>query len=867
MPRRNIYSIWSLFTVLVIIISLINVNVALADDGTPPPLTETSAPIETPVVATEPPVESTPVPVEESISEIVSTEETAPISLLADVPQDTELIVLDENQEPLPLASQEANEIVQVADPIWCPESVISTTGPTPGANGCTSSFTSIFLLLADMDANPGNYAQNGVIYLERTQAANPATTITSPVIIDNSTYSNLFTNLNNFNLTLQGGWNINYPTNPAANPITGQTNIIGSGAYLQIGSNTNPWVGNLTINNIQIGNSSGGTSSHESLMIFTTDGNISLSNVDVVQQEGGFHTMYLNSDNGDITVGNGSLSDGRNASGLQNQGFYAATNTGSISISDTTFQNAQGTGPVNNNGATLSAPTVTLTNVIAFDNDGNGIAILNANTVTLNNVTGGKSTPAQGNGLSGVYVDGTGSTIVNVLGGTFNNNGGYGVEVYGGIINEQTAPSCTGNALATVHPCYNLTPNSPPTITVNDTTVEADNPGGWTLVFSMIGSTSDVEDGTPSVSCTPSIGSILPLGVTNVSCTATDSGGLSTTALGNVTVVDTTAPIIAPHADETVEATSASGAIVNYNSPATSDTVNGAGTASCSPASGSLFALGDTTITCNASDSSGNIATPTTFVVHVVDTTVPVISIQPYILVTTNEPLGMFVTYSSPATYDAVDGFGAATCSPASGSFFPVGDTFVTCNATDAHGNVAQPVSFIVHVGYQTSSSGNITNGNFSNPDCLTNIEAFGIKVTFHNLCNYKATVNGLQENTLPAQLPNGYSFVQGLHVRVMFDQQIVKTLPTGTGVQLDFPVPANTQNQFAVLLWDDEDGDGNGQWLDVTQLIKDQDLSKTLSVDADDELYQITPTKTFEAFYRVITTEKMGTFVIVQK
>lgn len=35
------------------------------------------------------------------------------------------------------------------------------------------------------------------------------------------------------------------------------------------------------------------------------------------------------------------------------------------------------------------------------------------------------------------------------------------------------------------------------------------------------------------------------------------------------------------------------------------------------------------------------------------------------------------------------------------------------------------------------------------------------------------------------------------------------------------------------------DEDGDENGQWLDVTQLINDQDLSKILLVDADDELY----------------------------
>ena len=412
------------------------------------------------------------------------------------------------------------------------------------------------------------------------------------------------------------------------------------------------------------------------------------------------------------------------------------------------------------------------------------------------------------------------------------------------------------------------------------DETVEATSAAGAIATYTSP-ATSDAVDGPGVANCTPVSGSFFAFGDTTVTCTATDSNGNVATPTNFVVhVVDTTAPVIAAHADVTAEATSASGAAVTYTSPATSDAVDGAGVASCSPASGSTFALGNTTVTCNATDSHSNASAPTAFVIHVVDTTAPVIAAHSNVSVITNNNLGTIVSYSSSATSDAVDGTGTATCLPASGSFFSVGDTLITCNATDAHGNAAQPVTFIVHVEYQpvvsvpaptTQNQENslnipVTSG-LLDLDCLTVIDSFGIKVTFHNLCDYQAAVSATQADTLPAQLPESYSFVNGLNVLVLFENQVVKSLPIGTGVQLDFPIPANTQDQFAVLMWDDEDGDGNGEWLDVTQLIVDQELSKVMSVDPSDELYQIMPTKRLEAFYRVITTEKTGTFVLVKK
>ena len=699
------FAVTTIFLVIVLFISLTHVNSALADDSIPTePPSATEAATESPVVATEVPVESTPIPVEATLTPepaqatptgAAATEEEIPVTeLLSQVSEDTDLVVLDENGEALSLASQDAAEIIQVADPIWCPEGQL----PTIGLNGCTTSFASIFDLLNDMDVNPANYAHNGIIYLEQTKPANPATTITSAVVIDNSTYSNLFASLNSYNLTIQGGWNPNWnPSNPNSNMINGQTDFLGASAYLQIGSSSNPWIGSVTINDIKIGVSSPnvGVSTNNGLTVYTTDGDISLNNVDVRQQEGNNHTAYLQSTNGDINLGSslyltGSQAlintfDGNSSSGQQNMGFSATTTTGSISISNTRFQDALQTGSsVSANGATLSAPVITLTNVIAFDNDGNGIAISNANTVTLNSVTSGQNSPNQGNGLSGVYVSGTGSTNMNVNGGSFNFNGRYGVELINSILNEQLAPSCSGNGLGTVaEPCYNNTSNTP----------------------------------TNTPTSTP---------------TNTPPNAPTNTPTNTPTSTSTTAPNATP-----------------TNTPVTVST--------------------NTVVAGQSNGSGGN------------------------------------------------------------GSVIPV------------------------------------TGGELINLDCLTTINTFGIKVTFFNLCDYQAILNSVDGTSLPGRLPNGDSFVMGLDVLVLDQGQDIQSLPNGTGIQMDFP--AGSQDQFAVLYWNDEDGDGNGEWMEISQLLNSDKLSQVMSADPADELYHISASAADGNLYKILTTEKTGIFVLVKK
>lgn len=241
--------------------------------------------------------------------------------------------------------------------------------------------------------------------------------------------------------------------------------------------------------------------------------------------------------------------------------------------------------------------------------------------------------------------------------------------------------------------------------VTVSDTTApalslpasagaEATGPDGATVTYEA--SASDLVDGATSVDCTPASGSTFPVGDTEVTCTSTDAAGNTASGSFWVHVVDTTPPDVTVPAWAGAEATGPSGAAVTFSSSA-SDLVDGATATDCSPASGSTFPLGDTEVTCTSTDAHGNTGSAS-FLVTVTDTTPPALAAPADVFADATSGSGATVSYAVTA-YDLVDGAIAASCSPASGSFFPLGATTVTCTATDAHGNAAGPVSFQVHV------------------------------------------------------------------------------------------------------------------------------------------------------------------------
>ena len=196
-------------------------------------------------------------------------------------------------------------------------------------------------------------------------------------------------------------------------------------------------------------------------------------------------------------------------------------------------------------------------------------------------------------------------------------------------------------------------------------------------------------------VACDYENGALVPLGNTLNTCRAADSVGNTAEVSFSIDVVDSTAPILTVPETLTIESAGPDGAIVTYATSST-DIVDEDVSTVCLPASGSLFPLGLTTVVCEATDDSGNIVT-STFEVHIVDTHPPVLTLPETIITGVNSATGALVNYTVQAT-DQIDTDVTITCTPASGSIFGVGDTTVTCIATDDSGNSTQG-SFMVQV------------------------------------------------------------------------------------------------------------------------------------------------------------------------
>jgi uncharacterized repeat protein (TIGR03803 family) len=242
---------------------------------------------------------------------------------------------------------------------------------------------------------------------------------------------------------------------------------------------------------------------------------------------------------------------------------------------------------------------------------DGNrpdGGLILSGNTLYSAAYAGGSlglgtvfAVNTDGTGFTNLYSFTGGSDGANPIGGLIlSSNTLYGTTRNGGSSGNGTAFSLPLAPLPPVVRCKHVTvsadANCSADASIDDGSYDPNAGGTITLVQTPAGP--------------------YPLGDTPVTLTATDDRGPVNSGSAIVTVVDTTPPAISRPQNIETDATSPAGAIASFPAPAASDNCTLASVTS-SPASGSTFAIGDTTVVCTATDAAGNQAS-SSFTVHV---------------------------------------------------------------------------------------------------------------------------------------------------------------------------------------------------------------------------------------------------------
>ncbi len=243
------------------------------------------------------------------------------------------------------------------------------------------------------------------------------------------------------------------------------------------------------------------------------------------------------------------------------------------------------------------------------------------------------------------------------------------------------------------------------PTVSVPaDITADATSPNGASVSFTA--TANDNIDGSIVATCNPASGATFPIGTTTVACTATDAHGNAGNASFKVTVKDSAGPVVTvPAAPIVAEATGPTGAPATFTVTAT-DAIDGPiapPSITCTPASGSTFALGTTHVSCVAHDNSGNPGTGK-FDVVVQDTTPPRLNIPAKITLSTPDGGPLPPTQTSIASFlaaprasDLVDGATPVT-SDAPNSF-PVGRTTIVFTTKDKAGNSVSASSTVTVV------------------------------------------------------------------------------------------------------------------------------------------------------------------------
>lgn len=244
--------------------------------------------------------------------------------------------------------------------------------------------------------------------------------------------------------------------------------------------------------------------------------------------------------------------------------------------------------------------------------------------------------------------------------------------------------------------------------------TAEATGPAGAEVAF-MVSAEDMLSGYTPgSLGCFTATGmvqsgAVFPIGTTAVTCAALDLAGNVGVNSFTVVVSDTTAPVMSSVSNIEVETTNPGGTTVTFTAPTATDLVDGAVAVTCDHLSGAVYPVGVTTVVCSAADASGNGAS-TSFTITVTKVGIPPVigkvpgtDAQNQLIKHATSTLGAVVSYIKPTATDANGAAVPVTCTPPSGSQFPVGKSTVTCTATDSAGNTAT-ATFTMWVQYKVT-------------------------------------------------------------------------------------------------------------------------------------------------------------------
>jgi hypothetical protein len=252
----------------------------------------------------------------------------------------------------------------------------------------------------------------------------------------------------------------------------------------------------------------------------------------------------------------------------------------------------------------------------------------------------------------------------------------------------------------------YNVTPSAPKITTPAAASAQRSSSitvGGWAVPAAVVvlldngavlGSATADANGIYAIPATLSTGQ-------NKLATTASVGGIvgAPSAVSTVRIDDDPPVFLSPPTSLTAYAPTKNGAAVSWPALSAYDAQDGQVVSTCNPASGSTFALGSTTVSCSASDTLGNEAS-ISFAVNVVLQQPPTLQLPPgkEIIVKSAIATGANVSFDVTATNDQGAPI-AATCAPASGSFFPAGTTRVTCTASDSVAQAAASDTFDVTV------------------------------------------------------------------------------------------------------------------------------------------------------------------------